>query len=324
MIAEKVFAEGVAKDIRNYLPPEYENADFQVVQKNKNNGVQLIGVQVNLPGKDLSPIIYVEQFFDEIRQGEPVDEVMNRFARCVEKSGRAPFMDSGIDLMNYDSLKEHLAIKLVNTQTNRKMLQEMPHENIEDLSVICYVDFPVDSREGKATMEVRNQYLSIWNIDEKALFQQARANTQPINTPVLQTMFGTWKSLFDEDACVKNLLDENTTEFGLSSHETAYILTNMEMKYGAAIITQPEVLNKLEQLFPEGFYVLPSSVHEVLIVPDNGEMELKMLGEMVREVNKNEVERQEVLSDRVYSYDKEKHQIRQKPDSIQKAKEMER
>lgn len=324
MIAEKVFAEGVAKDIRNYLPPEYENADFQVVQKNKNNGVQLIGVQVNLPGKDLSPIIYVEQFFDEIRQGEPVDEVMNRFARCVEKSGRAPFMDSGIDLMNYDSLKEHLAIKLVNTQTNRKMLQEMPHENIEDLSVICYVDFPVDSREGKATMEVRNQYLSIWNIDEKALFQQARANTQPINTPVLQTMFGTWKSLFDEDACVKNLLDENTTEFGLSSHETAYILMNMEMKYGAAMITQPEVLNKLEQLFPEGFYVLPSSVHEVLIVPDNGEMELKMLGEMVREVNKNEVERQEVLSDRVYSYDKEKHQIRQEPDSIQKAKEMER
>ena len=66
------------------------------------------------------------------------------------------------------------------------------------------------------------------------------------------------------------------------------------------------------------------SVHEVLIVPDNGEMEPKMLGEMVREVNKNEVERQEVLSDRVYSYDKEKHQIRQEPDSIQKVKEMER
>ena len=91
-----------------------------------------------------------------------------------------------------------------------------------------------------------------------------------------------------------------------------------------SMITQPEVLNKLEQLFPEGFYVLPSSVHEVLIVPDNGEMEPKMLGEMVREVNKNEVERQEVLSDRVYSYDKEKHQIRQEPDSIQKVKEMER
>ena len=68
--------------------------------------------------------------------------------------------------------------------------------------------------------------------------------------------------------------------------------------------------------------MLPSSVHEVLIVPDNGEMEPKMLGEMVREVNKNEVERQEVLSDRVYSYDKEKHKISHEPDSIQQVKEM--
>lgn len=68
MIAEKVFAEGVAKDIRNYLPPEYEDADFQVVQK--NNGIQLIGVQVNLPERNASPIIYMEQFFDEIRQAK--------------------------------------------------------------------------------------------------------------------------------------------------------------------------------------------------------------------------------------------------------------
>lgn len=323
MIAEKVFAEGVAKDIRNYLPPEYENVDFQVVQKNKNNGVQLIGVQVNLPGKDLSPIIYVEQFFDEIRQGEPVDEVMNRFARCIEKSGRAPFMDSGIDLMNYDSVKEHLAVMLVNTQANKRMLREMPHEKIEDLSAICYVDFPVESNDGKATMKVRNEHLKMWNVDAKEIFQQARTNTQPVNTPLLQSMDEMLLSIFNEEGHAENLLDENI-DFGLRSHEMLYALTNIEKQYGASMITQPEVLNKLEQFFPEGFYVLPSSVHEVLIVPDNGEMEPKMLGEMVREVNKNEVERQEVLSDRVYSYDKEKHQIRQEPDSIQKAKEMER
>lgn len=324
MIAEKVFAEGVAKDIRNYLPPEYENAEFQVVQKNKNNGVQLIGVQVNLPGKDLSPIIYVEQFFDEIRQGEPVEQVMNRFARCIEQSSRAPFMNSDIDLMNYDSLKEHLAIKIVNTKANQKMLQEMPHENIEDLSAICYVNFPVDSREGKATMQVRNEHLNIWNIDEKELFQQARVNKQLVNTPILGSMDEMMLNTFFGERHLKNILDVDTTEFGHSLHGTAYVLTNVETYYGASMITQPEVINKLEQLFPEGFYVIPSSVHEVLIVPNNGEMDPKRLGEMVREVNRAEVEREEVLSDRVYSYDKDKHQIRQEPDSIQKAKEMER
>ena len=323
MIAEKVFAEGVAKDIRNYLPSEYEDAEFQVVQKNKNNGIQLVGVQVNLPERNASPIIYMEQFFDEIRQGEPVELVMNRIASCIEKSSQAPFMNCGIDLTNYDSLKEHLAIKLVNTQANRKRLEEMPHENIEDLSLICYVDFPVDSREEKVTLEVKNQHLSIWNIDAKELFRQAKSNTHSVNTPVLQSMDEMMLSIFDEEGYSTNLLDESV-EFELRSHDMLYALTNMEKQYGASMITQPEVLNKLDQLFPEGFYVLPSSVHEVLIVPDNGEVEPRMLGEMVREVNRAEVDREEVLSDRVYSYDKEKHQIRQEPDSIQKVKEMER
>lgn len=61
-----------------------------------------------------------------------------------------------------------------------------------------------------------------------------------------------------------------------------------------------------------------------LIVPDNGEMEPKMLGEMVREVNKNEVERRRFSQTEFTVTNKEKHQIRQEPDSIQKVKEMER
>ena len=323
MIAEKVFAEGVAKDIRNFLPEKYENAEFQVMQMNKNNGVQMIGVQVRLQEENVCPVVYVGSFFNEIRLGEPVEKVMNEIAKCMEEAGNAPFVHSSINPMDYDSVKEHLAVMLVNTQANKRMLQEMPHENMEDLSAICYVDFPVESNDGKATMKVKNEHLKMWNVDAKEMFQQARANTQPVNTPILQSMDEMLLSIFNEEGHATNLLDESV-EFGLRSHDMLYALTNVEKQYGASMITQPEVLNKLEQLFPEGFYVLPSSVHEVLIVPDNGEMEPKMLGEMVREVNKNEVERQEVLSDRVYSYDKEKHQIRQEPDSIQKVKEMER
>ena len=319
MIAEKVFAEGVAKDIRNFLPAKYENAEFQVMQMNKNNGVQMVGVQVRLQEENVCPVVYVEPFFNEIRLGEPVEKVMNEIARCMEEAGNVPFLHSGINPMDYDSVKEHLAVMLVNTQANKRMLQEMPHENMEDLSAICYVDFPVESNDGKATMKVKNEHLKMWNVDAKEMFQQARANTQPVNTPILQSMDEMLLSIFNEEGHATNLLAENV-DFGLRSHDMLYALTNVEKQYGASMITQPEVLNKLEQLFPEGFYVLPSSVHEVLIVPDNGEMEPKMLGEMVREVNKNEVERQEVLSDRVYSYDKEKHQIRQEPDSIQKVK----
>lgn len=240
-----------------------------------------------------------------------------------QRTGGRSALDYLIKVRGYSFLEavELLAVMLVNTQANKRMLQEMPHENMEDLSAICYVDFPVESNDGKATMKVKNEHLKMWNVDAKEMFRQARANTQPVNTPILQSMDEMLLSIFNEEGHATNLLDENV-DFGLRSHDMLYALTNVEKQYGASMITQPEVLNKLEQLFPEGFYVLPSSVHEVLIVPDNGEMEPKMLGEMVREVNKNEVERQEVLSDRVYSYDKEKHQIRQEPDSIQQVKEM--
>lgn len=64
MIAEKVFAESVAKDIRNFLPEKYENAEFQVMQMNKNNGVQMIGVQVRLQEENVCPVVYVGSFFN--------------------------------------------------------------------------------------------------------------------------------------------------------------------------------------------------------------------------------------------------------------------
>ena len=171
MIAEKVFAESVAKDIRNFLPEKYENAEFQVMQMNKNNGVQMVGVQVRLQEENVCPVVYVGSFFNEIRLGEPVEKVMNEIAKCMEEAGNAPFVHNGINPMDYDSVKEHLAVMLVNTQANKRMLQEMPHENIEDLSAICYVDFPVESNDGKATMKVKNEHLKMWNVDAKEMEQ---------------------------------------------------------------------------------------------------------------------------------------------------------
>lgn len=82
-------------------------------------------------------------------------------------------MHSGINPMDYDSVKEHLAVMLVNTQANKRMLQEMPHENMEDLSAICYVDFPVESNDGKATMKVK------MNILRCGMWMQRKCSSRP-------------------------------------------------------------------------------------------------------------------------------------------------
>ncbi len=118
-------------------------------------------------------------------------------------------------------------------------------KNMEDLSAICYVDFSVESNDGKATMKVKNEHLKMWNVDAKEMFQQARANTQPVNTPILQSMDEMLLSIFNEEGHATNLLDENV-DFGLRSHDMLYALTNVEKQYGASMIPHSqEVLNKL-------------------------------------------------------------------------------
>lgn len=321
MMAEKVFAEGVAKNIRNFLPPEYQDAEFQAVQTNKNNGVVLAGIQVRLPQQNIRPIIYVESYFNKIRHGAPVAQVMNQIAESIKEASRNPIINSEFNLMDYDSFKEYLAVMLVNTRANRNMLQEMPHETIEDLSAICYVDLPIGSDGSSVTMKVKNDHLALWNVDKKEVFRQARENEQPANIPIFCSIGEKGMDIVNIRMEVSNLLDENVS---VNPNALMYALTNMKKNYGASMITQPEVLQKLEQIFPDGFYVLPSSIHEVLILPDDGWNEPKMLGETVREANQKGVDRQEVLSDRVYSYDKDKHQIRQEPESIQRRKELER
>lgn len=85
---------------------------------------------------------------------------------------------------------------------------------------------------------------------------------------------------------------------------------------------EPQVMDKISKMFPEGFYILPSSLHEVLIIPDCMDVSPKELGAMVREVNRCAVEKVDQLSDRVYRYDKEKQKIVEVPESIERGKEM--
>ena len=103
-----------------------------------------------------------------------------------------------------------------------------------------------------------------------------------------------------------------------------YVLSNPMKLNGASVLAYPNLQEQLESVFPQGCYLLPSSLHEMIIIPKDLGMTSKEMGEMVREVNQKEVARDEILSDRVYEFDKEKRQLCQIPESIEKAKEMER
>lgn len=322
MLAVKVFAEGVAEQIKEYLPPEYESVTCSVKEQNKTNSVLQVGIQVDKPGHAASPIVYMESFYNEVRSGEPMDKIMRNIAEVIQDALDGPALDQSIRIEEFESVKDYLSVMVVNTAENRKLLEQVPHKEVADLSLLCYADLPVDQGSYNATFKITEQMLQKWNVDREELFQIASENIIPANTPVLQNLEEVTRQILIGGAPPENLLKK---EIDFSNQEAMMlVLTNEKKNFGAAMMFEPQVMHKLSQSFPEGFYILPSSLHEVLILPDRGGISPKELGAMVREVNQSQVEKMEQLSDRVYRYDKEKQKIVEVPESIERGKEMSR
>lgn len=320
MLAVKVFAEGVAEQIKAYLPPEYESVTCSVKEKNKTNGVMQVGIQADMPGCSNSPFIYMESFYDEVRSGKPIDKIMKDIAVMIQNGLDGPAFDQNIQIEEFESIKDYLSVMVVNTAKNRKMLEQVPHKEMADLSLICYVDFPVELEKCSATLKITERMLQEWNMSQDELFQIASENTNPASKPVLQNIVDLTRQMLVGDVEPENLLKKDIS-FS-NQNAVMLVLTNEKKNLGASMMFEPQVMDKISKMFPEGFYILPSSLHEVLIIPDCMDVSPKELGAMVREVNRCAVEKVEQLSDRVYCYDKETQKIVEVPESIERGKEM--
>lgn len=323
MVAVKMFAEGVTKQIKDYLPPEYQDIECTVTEQQKNNGTWLTGICFHIPGENISPLVYMEAFYDEIRQGKPINEVMEKIAEQAVNSRGIQNEMAEIRMDDYASVKDHLNMVLVNTKANRRVLSRMPHREMEDLSAIVRVEIPMPEGKGTGSVKVTNDLMEYWGVDEEQLFNTALKNMEKNASPMLMDIENVMEEILSGTSENHNLL-ASPGEINRSPFETMYVLSNASRINGAAMLLSPDVMKRIGEIFPEGVYILPSSIHEVLIVPKNGKAEPAELGKMVREVNRAEVAKEEVLSDRIYEYDKERGKICQVPESIEKKKVMER
>ena len=306
----RMFADEVVSGITKYFP-EDRQIQCRVVETMKNNNVAHVGITFHEQGDKVGPVIYMEPYREAAIDGRPMSEIMREIAgiasRSMDKTERIGSLDYG----DYESVKEYLSVTLINGRDNRQMLSRMPHRQMEDLALILELKFPME--EGVGSIKVSHELAELWAVDTDTLFAQAQENSLKAEPPSLHRMEDTMLSLaFGRDAA-ENLLENPAPEEVPSQ---LYVLSNMSKNKGAAVLSYPGVLEKAEQLFPKGFYILPSSIHELLIVPKSPEIDPKELGEMVRAVNRAEVAKEEQLSDRVYEYDREAGTIRQVPESI--------
>ena len=271
----------------------------------KNNGMEKTGMILESDEYNIAPAIYLEEFFEQYQKGMSIDRIVNEILEFYEKVKVEEDYDVS-QLSLYENVKKKVAFKLVNTEKNQQMLKEVPHIPLLDLSIVFYILVDVDEK-GSATIQIRNEHIENWNVNVEQLYKDAKLNVKCLIPARLMCMQHVIEKLCDiSKGEEKDLLK---AKFPPENKEFMYILTNSIHQYGAAVLAYPNILEMASRIIGEDFYLLPSSIHEVILIPKSKSPDLKDLNEMINEVNETQVQEEEVLSDHAYYYEKNTHTL---------------
>ena len=196
------------------------------------------------------------------------------------------------DITNYDQMKNTLVVQVIPTDRNAEMLADIPHKNIEDMSLVYRMQ--IDQNEnGTSSVLITNAMLENYSVTVDQLHQDAM-DAAVINNPA------TFRSMQE---VLSDLMGMPADLMPPMDGPQMYVASVENSLNGAGVIAYPDFMNQVAEQVGGDFFVLPSSVHEVLVIPDDGSIDRHDLESMVREVNASEVLPKDQLSDNVYHYD---------------------
>lgn len=296
-LTDEEFMKKVTKAMEEYMGEGYRVAIQKV---RKNNGVFLTGISVFGKGRNISPTVYLEEFYEQYRKGISFGEIMKDIIQCYETHICRKNLDMSF-FSDYEWIRKRIAFKLVNREKNHELLKEVPYIPFLNLAVLFFCTIQ-NEWIGNGTVLVRNHHLKMWNVNQEKLFEDARRNT-PISYPAKS--YGMSDLLAEiTEACPD--LRENGAEEEKRKEELIpmCILTNEQKTYGASVLLYEELLRKTADQMESDLVILPSSIHEVIAVPVADAAEAVSMEGMVREINQTQVDVEDVLSDQVYYYER--------------------
>jgi len=300
------FLTQVQKNVSDIIGEEGKVSVSHVI---KNNGMELDGLIIMKKDSNVSPTIYLNSFYDERCTGRPFDEIIDNIIEVYNENKDKVTICADF-FMNFENIKEKIVYKVINYDQNTKLLQKVPHKKILDLAVVFYC--LIEQGElGNATALIYNTHMQTWNVDIDAIYEIAIENTPKLLKSNIKKMADIIKELFlqehnfneDESLDIFNKIDGDDISADM------FVLTNISRINGAACMLYEDVLSDFANSIDSDLYILPSSIHEVIIVPQVNNLDKTELCQMVKEVNAEGVAEDEILSDHVYVYCRESGQI---------------
>lgn len=269
------FMNAMLCEIREQVDAQVRTELYTVT---KNNGTRRTGILFKQEDSNLAPTIYLEEFYQKYLKGQQVPDLADSICSIYQEIRVKKTCDCQ-NLFDFNHVKEHIVYKLIRRDANEELLKQIPYEPFLDLAVVYYIQID-NTRFGSAAIQIRNEHLRYWRVEKEEIRRFAEKNTPRIYPVQIRQIV-----------------------------RFMYVATNEQCSLGAAVMRYPDFREKVRGMIRGDFYILPSSIHEVILVPESFGLEPERMQEMVKEINQTGVAPEEVLSDSVYYFDGEEIRI---------------
>lgn len=291
------FQNCLEEQLAEQIPEGYRISIHKVV---KNNDLQLDSLVILSEEVNVSPNFYLQQYYEKYLHGMSMETVISDILEKYERT-RQMMGKYQMDL-SLDSCRDKIIYRLSSGEKNRMRLENVPFIPFLDLVITFHV-LMIEEEDGIGSVMVRDALLQEWKITTKQLFQLAQENTMRMFPLKVHSMAQMLSNLEEEHPELAEEYPEEVLQ-GQGFRDTL-VVSNQKGINGAAVLLYPGCLVRLEEQCAGDYYILPSSIHEVLVLPDGDDIFRGDLQNMVREVNENCVQPDEILSDHVYHYSSE-------------------
>lgn len=297
----KDFVEIVKNNVQERLGKKYK---VTVQKASKNNGVVYTGLCIKREGLAAAPLIYLDDFFEKYKKNcTTLSEVIEHMIRLGRKENLSVDMKR---FLNYESVRDNIVYRLINTESNRELLKDIPHIDFLDLSIV-FRYLLKEKEYGSLSILVYNEHLKLWDVTVEDLYESAKENTQRLERPKIKNMVQVLCDIMKDEAPDTYNNDAFVEKF--SDSIPMYVLSNEKRIEGSACMLYSDVIKNFADMIESSLYIIPSSIHELLLVPSEDFSDSGQFKNMIKEVNDTQVKKEERLSYSLYCYDREKDRI---------------
>lgn len=301
-----LFVDTMKNLIKEYLPGEYEDAEV-VVKANKKLNNSYLGMTILKQETAIAPVINLEELYGYYSQNPAysISDALQETAAAIQREATAIDLEPA-SLADYEKVKKQLYIRVFSAEQNADVLQDIPYIKQADLAITAHIMLKKDE-DGFISTTVNDQMLKTYGITKEQLFRDAEENSPVLLPAQIERM---------DDVIAKLFFALDTEGAGISQDEMAemmdsmgkpeeqmLVVSNEKRMNGAAAIFYPGIMEQIGELIKGDYFILPSSTHETILIPDNGRYLSKELDDMVKAVNQSQVAPKDRLSDKAYHYD---------------------